>query len=148
MLAEIEKLKEVSQRCLDGEALNQDLAQWLGSALQGFLKRQHRTMEEALGLRFPQGGVPWWREEAIRKRDAALRDLADGFFADLSPCAQAQRILVIAIRYAASAWRFDCNRDRIPDHYQGKSEEYLWLAFTSGAVMPPCERQLRRILAR
>ena len=80
MCVEIERLRQVSGRLLAGEELDRDLADWLGTALQGFLNRRHRTVEQALGLRFAQGGVPWWREEAMRKRDAAIRELGERFF--------------------------------------------------------------------
>jgi hypothetical protein len=148
MLNEIERLRQVSQRCLAGKPLGRDLANWLGAALKSYLSRQHRTVEEALGLHFAQGGVPWWREEAIRKRDAALRELAGRFFSGLSPCAQAQRIWTLATRYAAAAWRFDRGGGGMPGSYRGTAKECLWRAFASGAAMPIGRRQLRNILGR
>jgi hypothetical protein len=148
MLTQIGKLREITRRCLAKEPLSLDLSRWLGAALEGYLTRQYRTVEEALGLRFAQGGVPWWREEAIRARDAALRAMAEHFFGGLSPCAQAQRIWTLAVRYAATAWRFDRDGERMPGRYQGTNKEYLWRAFISGAAMPIGERQLRNILAR
>ncbi len=54
----------------------------------------------------------------------------------------------MAARYAASAWRHDRKRGEMPRQYQGTVKECLWLAFASGAPMPLCERQLRRILSR
>ncbi len=74
--ATIARLNEVCQRLQAGQPLSQDLALWLSGALRNFLEQRNRSMREAFGLRFPRGGVPWWREEAMRKRDAALRDLA------------------------------------------------------------------------
>ncbi len=148
MTAQISKLRQVSQRCLANEPLDRELADWLGEALDGYLKRRYATVEEALGLKFAQGGVPWWREEAIRQRDAVLRRLAEGFFAELCPSAQARKIWTITLRYAATAWRFDRERDDMPGHYFGTVKEHLWSAFASGATMPLCERQLRNVLAR
>ena len=147
MCVEIERLRQVSGRLLAGEELDRDLADWLGTALQGFLNRRHRTVEQALGLRFAQGGVPWWRAEAMRKRDAALRELGERFFAALSPCAHAERIWTLATRYAASAWRLDRDGDELPRRYLGTEKECLWRAFASGAAMPLGARQLRNILA-
>lgn len=144
----IDNLRRVAHQFLTGETLDRELAEWFGSALQGYLNRSSRTLEEAFGLIFPKGGVPWWREEAIRKRDAALRKLADLFFSDLSPCSQAQKIRTLAVRYAASAWRFDRGKERMPSRYVGTMSEWLWWAFVSGATMPICERQLRYILAK
>ena len=148
VIAEIERLRRASGRLMAGDPLERDLADWLGTALQGFLSRRHRTVEEALGLRFAHGGVPWWREEAIRVRDAALRELGERFFPGISPHAQARRVCTLATRYAASAWRHDRDGENLPDRYLGTAKEYLWRAFASGAAMPIGERQLRNVLAR
>ena len=133
--------------CFDGKPLDGDLADWLGEAIDGYLTRQFRTLEEALGLIFPRGGIPWWREEAMRKRDAALRYLADTFLDELTLSRQAQEIWTTARRYAASAWRFDHDTDDMPGQYAGTPKECLWQAFKSGAPMPIGERQLRNVLA-
>ena len=148
MQAEIQRLREVSRLCLAGEPLDSDLAGWLGRALDAFLARQCGSVEEAFGLRFPPGGIPWWREEANRKRDAALRELAGRHFERLSPCAQAQRIAQASRRYAATAWLIDRDRREMPEAYRGTMREFLYAAFASGATMPLGERQLRNILAR
>ncbi|HJS33274.1 MAG TPA: hypothetical protein VJ924_14870 [Alphaproteobacteria bacterium] len=62
--------------------------------------------------------------------------------------ARANHVRTLATRYAASAWRFDRDRDQMPPHYSGTPMEMLWRAFKSGAPMPIGERQLRNILAR
>ena len=92
MYASIDNLKEISHRCRAGEPLNQDLADWLGNSLQGYLDRRYCSFEEAFGLIFPRGGVSWWREEAMRVRDAALRDFAEIFLGDLATGTQARKI--------------------------------------------------------
>ena len=148
MLVEINDLREVARRCLAGEPLDDDLSSWLGASLQNFLERRSGTIEDAFGLRAPQGGAPWWMVDAIRTRDAALRELADRFHAERSVSGRAQEIRLRALRYAASAWRFDRERDAMPERYKGTQTECLWRAFKSGAAMPISERQLRSILAR
>ncbi len=140
-------LREIALRCRSCEPLDEDHSQWLGSALQDFLSRNCQSIEDGLGLKFPQGGIPWWREEANRMRDAVLRELAERFHGELSPCAKAREIQTIANRYAASAWRHDRNHEDMPQHYAGTPHGLLWQAFKSGAVMPIGERQLRNILA-
>ncbi len=145
--ASIDKLREIMAHCLDGKPLDGDLADWLGEAIDGFLTRQFCTLDEGLGLIFPRGGIPWWREEAIRQRNAALRYLAETFLDELALGMQAQEIWTAARRYAASAWRFDRDHDAMPDHYAGTPKECLWRAFKSSAPMPIGERQLRNILA-
>jgi hypothetical protein len=146
MLATIGNLREIARVCRSGEPLDSELAGWLGASLEEFLCRRAPTIEEALGLRAPRGGVPWWLEEAMRQRDAALRELAAALFPALSGTAQARQIHALAVRYAASAWRHDAARDAMPPHYAGKANAWLWRAFKSGAPMPICERQLRNIL--
>jgi hypothetical protein len=146
-MATIGNLREIARRCRRGEPLNQPLQHWLGASLDQFLLRRCPTIEDAFGLRAPRGGVPWWLEEAIRRRDAALRELAARFFAEASIAARAKHIHLLAVRYGASAWRFDRERDESPARYGGTPGEWLWRAFKSGAPMPICERQLRSILA-
>ncbi len=147
MLASIQNLREITRLCHAGEPLDQDLSHWLASSLQEFLEHRCRSIDDALGLRFPQGGVPWWREEAIRERDAALRQLVTRYFAALNISARAREVFRLSVRYAGSAWRHDRERDMMPRHYGGTGHEYLWRAFHSGAAMPIGERQLRTILA-
>lgn len=146
MLTSIKKLREIARRCQAGQVLDSDLAIWLAKSLESYLSRQCKTIEDAFGLHGPRGGVPWWLEEAIRQRDAALRNLAGRFFGPLSPSARAHQIYVLAVRYGASAWLMDRNRDDLPSYYRGRPQEWLWRAFKSGAPMPICERQLRNVL--
>lgn len=147
MLLVIDDLREIARCCQQGERMDERLTRWLGGALERYLTQQARTIEEALGLRAPQGGVPWHLEEALRHRDAALRDLATWFCDGQSATAQAKQIHSWSVRYAAAAWRFDRNRPEMPARYRGTEKALLWRAFKSGARMPICERQLRSILA-
>jgi hypothetical protein len=142
----IQQLHEIAQCCLKGMPLDDSLARWLGTSLDQFLKHQARTIEDAMGLRFPRGGVPWWMEEAIRKRDAALRELARRFYSELSIAAQAREIQKLAIRYASSAWLRECAATAPPGAYEGTHLQWLWAAFKAGAAMPIGERQLRHVL--
>ena len=91
-MATIAYLREIAGRCHSGKPLDETLAQWLGAALDQFLHRRSPTIEDAFGLRAPRGGVPWWLEEAIRCRDAALRELGDRHYARLSVAARARQI--------------------------------------------------------
>ncbi len=147
MIREIDNLREISRLCLGQEPLSDDLAQWLGQSLDAFLNQRCRTLYEAFELRTGRGGVPWYTEEAMRVRDAALRGLADLHFAHLSISARSKKIATLCLRYASSAWRFDCERSEMPDGYRSTAKEFNWRAFKSRAVMPVGERQLRNILA-
>ena len=143
MPTNIDKLRTACRRCLND---SDDQLRWLGRSLHEFLAHRCRSVDEALGLQTGRGGIPWWREEANRKRDAALRELAARHLAGLSVTAQARQVHVLSVRYAGSTWRFDRTRPAMPPSYAGRAHEWLWLAFSSGAPMPIGERQLRNIL--
>ncbi len=147
MLRDVERLIEIAHRCRAGKPLDDGLSRWLAASLDEFLSQRSRTIEEALGLRGAQGGVSWRMELAIRTRNAALRGLADRLRPARSTAALAKRVHALTIRYAATAWRYDRDRDAMPMRYAGTGQECLWRAFKSGAAMPICERQLRSILA-
>ena len=148
MLLVIDDLREIARCCQEGEPIDERLTRWLGGALERFLTQDTRSLEEAMGLQAPQGGVPWHLEEALRHRDAALRQLAACFCDGASVSAQAKQIHTWSVRYAAAAWRFERNREEMPAHYRGTEKALLWQAFKSGARMPICERHLRNILAQ
>ena len=146
MSSAIQYLREIADRCLEGKPLDEELSEWLGGSIQNYLTRCCQTIDDAFGLKFPQGGIPWWREEANRARDAALRELAETFFADRSTTEKAREIATLATRYAATGWRFEEELEALPEHFEGTVRGYLWQAFKSGAVMPIGERQLRNII--
>ena len=148
MMNAIANLRLVAQCCREGQRLEGEVARWLSQGLETYLSHQAHSLHDALGLRMPKGGVPWWREEAIRKRDAALRQLAAACHDGLSVTAQAREIERAARRYAATAWRFDRERDAMPADYANKQQQWIWIAFKTGAPMPLGQRQLRQILAR
>jgi hypothetical protein len=139
-------LREIRDRCQGGIPLELDQSNFLYQALDKFLSHQCRSFEEALSLRCGRGGIPWWREDANRARDAALRELAGRYFGLESITARARAVHGLARRYAAAAWRFDRDVKSMPRQYLGTQREWLWRAFVSGAPMPIGERQLRTIL--
>lgn len=141
-----DRLEEIARRCQVGEPLDPQHSFWLAEAIESYLGKAATSLEEALGLRYGRGGVPWWREKAIRERDDALRGLADEFFADLSICNRSREIAKLALRYGASAWRHDRDGRDMSETYVGTPREYLWRAFSSGATMPLSERQVRNIV--
>jgi hypothetical protein len=127
--------------------MDEQLAAWFGRRLQDFLERRSETFEEAFGLPQCRGGVPWWKEDRMRRRDEALRALAQSLAGEGRPVgALVREIHVISIRYAASAWRIDRQREIMPASYRGTPRQHLWNAFRSGAPMPLGERQLRNII--
>lgn len=147
MLIAVERLREVSEACRAGKPLDDELARWLGDCLSRFLDRAVASFEEAFGLPSCHGGLPWWKEDRIRRRDAALREIAMALPADMSLTGRAREINRMVVRYGASAWRHDQRLDHMPDRYRGTRKELVWRAFRAGAPMPLCERQLRNIIA-
>ena len=146
MYQSIEYLREISHRCRSGQSLGRELSDWLARSLETYLQNRGGSLEDAFGLKFPQGGVPWWLEEAIRERDGALRELAADYFAGLSKHAKAKAIHNLAKRYGSTAWIRDRERESMPENYAGARHGYLWRAFRSGAPMPLGLRQLQNIL--
>ena len=146
MTTTIDRLRNVSSLCRQGTPLPPDLAGWLATGIDRFLGREARDLDGALGLIQAQGGIPWWREDAIRRRDAALRLLWQAVCPEAGITARARRIAELLRRYAGSTWRRDRARIAMPDEYSGTAHELLWHAFKTGAAMPLGERQLRTIL--
>ncbi len=142
----IDRLRDVSSFCRRGAPLPPDLAGWLATGIERFLGREARDLDGALGLIQAQGGIPWWREDAIRRRDAALRGLCECVCPAAGVTLRARRIAELLRRYAGSTWRIDREHAAMPAHYAGTAQEQLWRAFKSGAAMPLGERQLRTIL--
>lgn len=146
MLLVIKQLREIVECIRSGAELPEELADWLEQSLREFLDHRCGSVDEALGLRFAKGGVPWWLEEAMRVRDAALRTLADRFLAHESVSGRAAQIHALSVRFAAANWQLDRCAAAMPDRYLGTPREFLWHAFKSGAPMPLGERRLRSIL--
>ena len=123
MLHTIQKLRDIALVCRLGTPLQADLAAWLSHSLESFLTQRAASMDEAFGLRAPRGGIPWWREEAARSRNALLREFAATHFPHRPVCAAARQIHLLSMRYAASAWRFDRAREAMPEDYRDTPKE-------------------------
>lgn len=146
MLAAIKNLRAIRERCHDGAPLDPSLSHWLAESLDRYLGHECASIDDALGLRQPRGGMPWWLVEAMYERDGALRDLADAVAGDGSVSTRAREVRRLTLRYAASAWRHDRTREAMPASYRDTAREFVWKAFSSGAPMPLGERRLRNIL--
>ena len=77
MLTTIKILRAISERCHACKPLDPSLSHWLAERLDRYLAHECSSVDDALELRQPRGGVPWWLVEAMYKRDDALRNLAD-----------------------------------------------------------------------
>jgi hypothetical protein len=147
MLGNIETLYAIHTRCAEGLPLTPDLRSWLASSLDRYLGHTCDNLNEAFGLIQGHGGVPWWRERAIRERDAALRKLSRGHYGDISVYSRAKAIAAISQRYQTTCWPRDQQLEEMPERYRGTRKEYLWRAFRSEAKMPVSERRLRSLLS-
>ena len=147
MLSVINNLRQISERCRADGTLDPSLSRWLAESLDRFLNHECDSIEDALGLRQPRGGVPWWLVEAMYARDAALRDLANALAGERSVSARARAVCKLTDRYASSAWLRDRARETMPTAYADTEMQYVWTAFKSGAPIPLGERQFRNILA-
>lgn len=147
MLGNIENLHAIRSRCTADLPLTQDMRLWLASALDRYLEHRCDSLNEAFGLIQGHGGVPWWRERAIRERDVALRNLARMHMSDLSVYARARRVSELSDRYQQTSWPRDRLLGEMPERYRGTERAWLWKAFRSGAKMPVSERRLRTLIA-
>lgn len=146
MLHNIDTLQGIYQYCCCGRQLTDDQQRWLGASLGRYLAQECASLNEAFGVVQGHGGVSWWREQAIRRRDAALRALARRFLAGHTVYARAREVARLALRYETTCWPRDRRLASMPECYRGTPKEKLWQAFRSGAKMPVCERRLRSVL--
>lgn len=114
------------------------LRPWLDGGAAGGM-----TLEEALGLKPERGGAPWWVLEARRKRDAAIRALAQPFETE-SFSEQARRVLSAAGRYRKVRWKRDRARDADYRDPRNRALRDL-LSATDGQV--PSDRTVRGVLS-
>lgn len=146
MIGNIQTLDAIRTHCSRGLPLPADLRVWLAEGLRRYLEHDCENLNEAFGLIQGRGGLPWWRERAIRERDAALRSLGREFLSDDAPGCKARAVARLSRRYASACWQRDQRSDDMPAHYRGTPNEHLWRAFKSGAKMPVTERHLRTLL--
>ncbi|MFQ5622222.1 MAG: hypothetical protein ACE5FS_02380 [Paracoccaceae bacterium] len=146
MLANIEALHAIHAICSENKPLTADLREWLARSLERYLGQDCDNLNDAFGVTQGHGGVPWWKERAIRQRDSALRILSRRYFDQLTVYCRAREISMLSRRYQGSCWPRDRRRESMPEHYRRTPKQYLWLAFRSGAKMPLSERRLRTLL--
>jgi hypothetical protein len=147
MLGNIEMLHAIHTRCAKDRPLTPDLQNWLAESLGRYLGHDCDSLNKAFGVIHGHGGVPWWRERAIRERDAALRTLSREFLSHLTVYGRAKAIHDLSERYETTCWPRDRLLDEMPERHRGTPKEYLWRAFRSEAKMPVSERRLRTLLS-
>ena len=144
----IARLRRIAAALEAGRAPDAGDGAWLSDRLRRYLESASRgaTMDICLGLAPMPGEVSWWTDEAAEARDGAIRELAKHFFSGRRPGTQAREIERLFLRYATASWRFDRDRDTMPERYCGTATAHLWRANKSGAAMPLQRRQIETIL--
>ena len=143
----IQALDQLHKLCAENQPIPNDLRCWLAQSLEGFLENNFKTLNEAFGIIQDHGGIPWWRERAIRLRDEALREMARIHFPEGSVTTRAKAIAQQSERYATTNWPRDRQNEEMPSRYVEAPLHYIWLAFKSGAKMPVSQRHLRTLLS-
>lgn len=142
----IARLRRIRDAAAAGVALGED-GPWLAAGLDAYLRRapQGLTLPAALDLAVPVGGTPWWRTDALARRDDALRRLGGEFYGSLQPRDRAAAIGVALRRYASTSWPRDRHLTSCPARLIGTVGELLF-AIMSASAVPMSDRQIARII--
>lgn len=142
----IARLRRIRDAAAAGMALGDD-GPWLAAGLDAYLRRapEGLTLPAALELAVPVGGAPWWRIDALARRDDALRRLAAEHYSSLPPSERAAAIGVSLRRYASTSWPRDRHFSACPSRLVGTSGELLF-AIMSVSRAPMSDRQIARII--
>lgn len=133
------------RRVAEGRETSEDRAALAGRLRVYLSAPASVTLDGVFGLTRSARGLPWWRAEALDRRDAAIRALASRFYSGRSVASQAAAIHRVLLRYSASAWRFDRREPAPPVHYLGRADEMMFDAMRACDSVPSV-RHLRRVL--
>lgn len=140
---ELALLRRIADR-QETEADRAELACRMRLYLEG--ADQGVSLDSVFALNRRPSQAPWWRSEALGRRDAAIRALARRFFPGRSVAFQAAQIYAALNIYAAGQWRFDCRNSEPPTHYFGTPRAIMFDILRCSEVILS-ERQLQRILS-
>lgn len=104
------------------------------------------TLEAVFGLAAGAGQVPWWRAEALDRRDAGLRALASAFHGGRALSQQAQAIRTALAAYARAGWQSDRGRAAVSIKHIGTEREILF-GILSACDAVPSVSHIRRVLS-
>ncbi|MES0076952.1 hypothetical protein [Mesorhizobium sp. M0058] len=126
-----------------------DDREWIAAALRRYLAAADDglSIEDALELTAPARAMPWWRVDALARRDMALCELARVFYPSPSLSQRAAGVYDALARYARAEWPRDQRLESMPVHYVGTPAELLFSAMKAHPEMLS-ERQVTRIVAK
>lgn len=141
--APIDLLRELHARLAGGDPLERWASECLAEYLEG--AAHGVRLGQAFGVEPVRGEVPWWRREALARRDDAIRRLARVRYGNQAPNEQADRVLAELERYVTSTWRHD--RARGGPRHDGEAHAALFdAADACDGALPASPRQVRRII--
>lgn len=146
MLNTINALDQVCKAYSKNHPLPDHLRDWVAGSIEKFLDNDCSDLNAAFGIQQGRGGIPWWREKAIRERNIAICELAEKYFSNQKPAMRARNIHILMERYETTSWPRDRQKVEMPGQYKGTPRELIWRAFRSGAKMPVSERHLRNLI--
>lgn len=122
---------------------------WIAKAIGRYLLAADDglTLEDAFELSTPPSCQPWWRIDAISRRDMWLRELVE-FFPQDSLYAMAEAVGAALDRYAVNRWPTEQLLPGPPQSSWSTPEQCMWYALDANGGLLLSRRQLRRILAK
>lgn len=117
---------------------------WLAAGISAVLAGEERSLDEALGLT-AHGGVSLPRQVRIARRNAMLRDFAEGFLSDLGAEKRAGELAKELARFNDRLWPRLSPRADCPPHLVGTRDGALFDLFKIGA-RPIGQKQLARLI--
>jgi hypothetical protein len=116
----------------------------MAARLNRFLSGETDDVAAALDLKLPRG-KRWRGASVFAARDTAIREAAEAFFPALKPTQQAKELAAALLRYQASAWRSDQQKQNCP-YKASDLRAALWLILTR-VDHALAARRIRKILA-
>jgi hypothetical protein len=143
----LDALAALARAAMALEAVDDPALQHVAGAFGQYLAGQADTLDAAMGLPRRRPGERSWRTKAvIDRRNELLREIADRYYSDRCPAAQAQEIATDLSRYASSAWVREREAETCPSRHHGSVREMFWrMLMLRDHVLS--ERTIRSVLA-
>lgn len=139
----VARLRRIKAAAAAGQPLDPDDAAWLAAGLENYLGAACRgaTLDQTLEVTALPFAAPWWEQQGLIDRRAALRELSR-LLARGSASGTAKAIATAAADYAAGRWPALAARPGPPAEDIGRPEEIFWRLHASGCRWPLAWRQI------